>query len=92
MFHEVFHFVLVNGVRLASAILPAAPLLGQRLSGAGYARSELWPDVRRKADGCGAENQAHMVMLEEPAKVAAVIDQAAKEALAKPNRRAGNRV
>jgi pimeloyl-ACP methyl ester carboxylesterase len=31
MFHEVFHFVLVNGVRLASAILPAAPLLGQKL-------------------------------------------------------------
>ena len=31
MLHEVFHFVLVNGVRLASAILPAAPLLGQKL-------------------------------------------------------------
>jgi hypothetical protein len=31
MFHEVFHFVLINGVRLASAILPAAPLLGQKL-------------------------------------------------------------
>jgi len=31
MFHEVFHFVLVNGVRLASSILPAAPLLGQKL-------------------------------------------------------------
>src|ERR1700678_3733099 len=32
MWHEVFHFVLVNGVRLASAILPAAPLLGQKLT------------------------------------------------------------
>jgi hypothetical protein len=31
MLHEVFHFVLVNGVRVASAILPAAPLLGQKL-------------------------------------------------------------
>ena len=31
MLHEVFHFVLVNGVRVASAILPAAPLLGRRL-------------------------------------------------------------
>jgi pimeloyl-ACP methyl ester carboxylesterase len=31
MFHEVFHFVLVNGVRLASALLPAAPLLSQKL-------------------------------------------------------------
>ena len=31
MFHEVFHFVLVNGVRAASAILPGAPLLGQKL-------------------------------------------------------------
>src|SRR6204780_4277549 len=31
MLHEVFHFVLVNGVRLASAILPAAPLVGQKL-------------------------------------------------------------
>jgi hypothetical protein len=31
MLHEVFHFVLVNGVRVASAILPAAPLLGRKL-------------------------------------------------------------
>jgi hypothetical protein len=31
MFHEMFHFVLINGVRVASAILPAAPLLGQKL-------------------------------------------------------------
>jgi hypothetical protein len=31
MLHELFHFVLVNGVRVASAILPAAPLLGQKL-------------------------------------------------------------
>jgi hypothetical protein len=31
MLHEVFLFVLVNGVRVASAILPAAPLLGQKL-------------------------------------------------------------
>jgi hypothetical protein len=34
MFHELFHFVLVNGVRVASAILPAAPLLGQKLPSA----------------------------------------------------------
>ncbi len=32
MLHHVFHFVLVNGVRVASAILPAAPLLGQKLT------------------------------------------------------------
>src|ERR1700684_4212952 len=32
MLHDVFHFVLVNGVRLASSILPAAPLLGQKLT------------------------------------------------------------
>jgi hypothetical protein len=32
----------------------------------------------------------HMVILEEPAKVAPVIDQAAKEALAKPNPRVGD--
>jgi hypothetical protein len=31
MLHEAFHFVLVNGVRVASAILPAAPLLGRKL-------------------------------------------------------------
>ncbi len=31
MFQELFHFVLINGVRVASAILPAAPLLGQKL-------------------------------------------------------------
>jgi hypothetical protein len=29
MVHEVFHFVVVNGVLVASAVLPAAPLLGQ---------------------------------------------------------------
>ncbi len=34
MFHEVFHFVLINGIRVASAILPAAPLLGQKLPSA----------------------------------------------------------
>jgi hypothetical protein len=34
----------------------------------------------------------HMVILEEPAKVAAVIDQAAKEALIKSNTHAGARV
>jgi hypothetical protein len=34
MFHELFHFVLVNGVRVASALLPAAPLLGQKLPSA----------------------------------------------------------
>jgi pimeloyl-ACP methyl ester carboxylesterase len=34
----------------------------------------------------------HMVILEEPAKVAAVIDQAAKEALTKANTHAGGRV
>ncbi len=56
MFHEIFHIVLVNGVRLASAILPAVPLLGQKFP------------------------TCHMVIQEEPAKVAAVIDQAAKEA------------
>src|ERR1700689_2839219 len=32
MLHEVFHFLLVNGVRVASAILPAAPSLGQKLT------------------------------------------------------------
>lgn len=31
MWHEAFHFVVVNGARLASAILPAAPLLGRKL-------------------------------------------------------------
>ncbi len=31
MLHAVFHFVLVNGVRVASAILPATPLLGRKL-------------------------------------------------------------
>ena len=31
MLHEVFQFVLVNGARVASAILPAAPLLGRKL-------------------------------------------------------------
>jgi hypothetical protein len=39
MLHNVFHFVLVNGVRVASAILPAAPLLGQKLTPALVARS-----------------------------------------------------
>jgi hypothetical protein len=28
MVYEVLHSVLVNGARLASAVLPAAPLLG----------------------------------------------------------------
>ena len=34
----------------------------------------------------------HMVILEEPAKAAAVIDQAAREVSAKPNARAGDRI
>ena len=39
MLHDVFHFVLVNGVCVASAILPAAPLLGQKLTPAPVAHS-----------------------------------------------------
>ena len=30
MVYEVLHSVLVNGARLASAVLPAAPLLGSK--------------------------------------------------------------
>jgi hypothetical protein len=39
MFHEVCHFVLVTGVRLASSILPAAPLLGQKLPSASVVKN-----------------------------------------------------
>ncbi len=39
MFHEVFQFVLVNGVRVASVILPAAPLLGQKLTSASVVKT-----------------------------------------------------
>jgi hypothetical protein len=39
MFHAMFHFVLINGVRVASAILPAAPLLGQKLPSVSVVKS-----------------------------------------------------
>jgi hypothetical protein len=31
MIHDVFHFVLDTGLRVAFAVLPATPLLGQKL-------------------------------------------------------------
>jgi hypothetical protein len=47
MFHEVFHFVLVNGVRVVSAILPAAPLLGQKLPPVSVVKNNRYSPAKR---------------------------------------------
>jgi hypothetical protein len=46
MVYEVLHSVLVNGARLASAILPAAPLLGLKRPAASGSRILCWFTVR----------------------------------------------
>jgi hypothetical protein len=48
MFHEVFDFAIGAIVRLALAILPAAPLFGQRLS-ASFVADEVAEDPVKEA-------------------------------------------
>jgi hypothetical protein len=81
MFHELFYSLLNHGLRVAFSALPAMPLLGQK---------RLAPRVENivLVHGAFAEKRmgavttilptCHMVILEEPAKVAAVIDEAAR--------------
>ena len=48
MVYEVLHSVLVDGARLASAVLPAAPLLGLKRPAAFGQGSQRFSTKRRK--------------------------------------------